>query len=635
MVKQTLNLLAKFNRLPKESIALGIVLVLCLALLAGWLWPRHLTFSYGQSSCVNQIILAPDLYKSTSKDGFRLSASGYIKLANISIASTKTCAIPVAAPKVGETQAQLSLFGLSAIAKTFVIKTSARPQASVKPLEKALPVALPLKLPLSAEDDTFSYKLAVADKNLQCPTNDGHIVCDIKKLSLQQGVQYPVKLERYFGNKKIDTIASKTVETLRAATVTASTIKPNEMIYAKPQTIQLTLDKQITRASAKLIKIDKEEQKVQTEQKINGSTIELSWKESLPRTASFKVIIEEVIASDSSSLATPYLLPFQTSGGPKVAGISVGRTKVPVGATAVITFDQPLNDKQDIAKAIKTTGGATITGMRGNQVTVATGGVPKCGTFGITINDQLLSSYDVSGGSGWQYAARTLCHTVGTIGASVKGRAIQAYYFGNGPTSVVYVGAIHGDELSTRSLMMRWIDELEANAQNIPADRSIVVIPALNPDGVASARRTNANNVDLNRNFNVSDWKKDITTVTNAPFPGGGGPAPMSEPETRALASLVSRLRPRLVLSYHSVGGVVAGNQAADSVSLAGVYSVMSGYRNVSGATSSTFEYQVTGTSDDYFAEKLGIPSILIELGSHSYHQFERNQKAMWEMMRR
>jgi len=197
---------------------------------------------------------------------------------------------------------------------------------------------------------------------------------------------------------------------------------------------------------------------------------------------------------------------------------------------------------------------------------------------------------------------------------------------------VLYVGAIHGNEISTKSLMNRWIDELESKARNIPADKTIIVIPAINPDGVAAGTRTNAHNVDLNRNFGTSDWQSDVTTVGNQPFPGGGGPAPMSEQETMVLASFVQSINPVLILSYHSTASIVAGNQAGNSSSLATEYSQLSGYSNETGQTSTVFEYSISGTSDDWYAERLGITSVLIELGSQTNNQFSRNQQAMWAM---
>jgi protein MpaA len=225
-----------------------------------------------------------------------------------------------------------------------------------------------------------------------------------------------------------------------------------------------------------------------------------------------------------------------------------------------------------------------------------------------------------------------ICHTVATIGYSHQGRPINAYYFGGGVTSIIYTGAIHGSEISSRDLMYRWIDYLEANARDIPADKTVVVIPQLNPDGVAAGTRVNARNVDLNRNFATSDWQKDVTTVDNQPFPGGGGETPMSEPETQAIAAMVQQLRPALVLSYHSIGGLIIANQAGSSSNRAATYSQLSGYYNATGQ-SSPFEYSASGTADDWYAQKLGVPSLLIELGSHTYHQFDRNQSAMWAML--
>jgi hypothetical protein len=107
----------------------------------------------------------------------------------------------------------------------------------------------------------------------------------------------------------------------------------------------------------------------------------------------------------------------------------------------------------------------------------------------------------------------------------------------------------------------------------------------------------------------------------------------MSEPETKAIAALAQQLQPKVILSYHSIGGMVAANQASNSSSLAATYVRLSGYRNVTGQSDSTFEYSISGTADDWYAQALGLPSVLVELGSHSYPQFERNQAAMWAMI--
>src|SRR5690606_28756145 len=128
---------------------------------------------------------------------------------------------------------------------------------------------------------------------------------------------------------------------------------------------------------------------------------------------------------------------------------------------------------------------------------------------------------------------------------------------------------------------------------------------------VAAGARVNARNVDLNRNFATGDWLKDIQHTNGSAFPGGGGEAPMSEPEVQAIANFVAHMRPALVLSYHSIGGMVISNQAGQANAKASQYANLSGYR-LSGGDSGEFGYQITGTADDYYREKLGVASILI-----------------------
>lgn len=71
--------------------------------------------------------------------------------------------------------------------------------------------------------------------------------------------------------------------------------------------------------------------------------------------------------------------------------------------------------------------------------------------------------------------------------------------------------------------------------------------------------RTNKNGVDLNRNFD-SDWEvvsddyglstADPNSVTYR------GPYAESEPETRATVEFVKRIKPRMILSYHSLSSI-------------------------------------------------------------------------------
>ena len=74
------------------------------------------------------------------------------------------------------------------------------------------------------------------------------------------------------------------------------------------------------------------------------------------------------------------------------------------------------------------------------------------------------------------------------------------------------------------------------------------------------------------------------------------------------------------------------GNQAGDSAQLAAQYASMVDYRNGTGSSSEVFDYEITGTYDDWLAEKMGIPSMVIELGSNTFRDFSHHRAAFWAM---
>lgn len=128
------------------------------------------------------------------------------------------------------------------------------------------------------------------------------------------------------------------------------------------------------------------------------------------------------------------------------------------------------------------------------------------------------------------------------------------------PRRVLLIGGIHGDELSSVSMVFQWMRKLEQ--ERIQPFRWRV-IPSANPDGLFASPSTRGNRVgvDLNRNFPSEDWKqralgywKSKTGSDKRRYPG---PAPMSEPETRWLVQQIAEFKPDAIVSVHAPYGVL------------------------------------------------------------------------------
>ena len=225
------------------------------------------------------------------------------------------------------------------------------------------------------------------------------------------------------------------------------------------------------------------------------------------------------------------------------------------------------------------------------------------------------------------------------IGTSAGGRPITSYRFGFGSQTIVLVGGIHGGyEWNTILLAYEMLDYFLANPDRVPANVSLYIIPSANPDGQfqvtgADGRftrenisgniesgRFNANQVDLNRNW-ACDWQREAiwgNTLVS------GGTIPFSEPETGALRTFLLRVKPHIVIFWHSkadgiyVGGCGTVNQPAKDI--AQIYGTASGYAVYDEFTA----YAVTGDASDWLVTQ-NIPSFTVELETRSQTEWSEN----------
>ena len=148
---------------------------------------------------------------------------------------------------------------------------------------------------------------------------------------------------------------------------------------------------------------------------------------------------------------------------------------------------------------------------------------------------------------------------------SVNGRHIFLHEFKPAQRSiarVLVVGGIHGDELTSVSIVFRWIELLKPPPGEA-ARYQWRVIPVLNPDGLLAKppTRVNARGVDLNRNFPTDNWSSEAARYWSVStrrdprrFPG---PAPRSEPESSWFHNEIETFKPDVIISVHAPHSVL------------------------------------------------------------------------------
>lgn len=222
------------------------------------------------------------------------------------------------------------------------------------------------------------------------------------------------------------------------------------------------------------------------------------------------------------------------------------------------------------------------------------------------------------------------------VGKSVFGRKLYAVKIGTGAPVGIVQYAIHGREWITAKLAV-------AHFRRGVSVGSVWLLPLTNPDGALLSQcgidtasenvraellringscdfslwKANGAAVDLNVNF-AADWGKGKCNVRIPASENYIGPAPFSEPETKALKKFTEEIRPDFTLSYHTKGEEIywyyhqpLGACARDK-RLAGALSDSTGYPLCRAGGS-------TGGYKDWCIKKLKIPSFTIEAGNDGF----------------
>lgn len=207
---------------------------------------------------------------------------------------------------------------------------------------------------------------------------------------------------------------------------------------------------------------------------------------------------------------------------------------------------------------------------------------------------------------------------------SVKQRVIPyADFMDTESTSslrVLVFGGIHGDEWTTVSLVLNWIQDLN---QNRPSGLDWRLIPLINPDGffLRPSTRVNANGIDLNRNFPTPDWEarahKFWQAQTRKNPRRNPGLTPGSEPETQLVIEQIERYKPDVILSLHAPYGLVDFD---------GPYQAPMRFGTLPFRKLKAFP----GSLGSYAGGFLGIPVVTVELDNARQMPSQAAQSKLW-----
>ena len=120
---------------------------------------------------------------------------------------------------------------------------------------------------------------------------------------------------------------------------------------------------------------------------------------------------------------------------------------------------------------------------------------------------------------------------------------------------ILLIGGIHGNEYASISTVFKLITLLD---EHYTGSYHWQIVPLLNPDGLLqkTSSRTNADGVDLDRNFptsggdhNAVQYWEENTNRNPMYFPGKEA---LSEPESQWLVEKIEQYRPDAIITIHS-----------------------------------------------------------------------------------
>ena len=178
------------------------------------------------------------------------------------------------------------------------------------------------------------------------------------------------------------------------------------------------------------------------------------------------------------------------------------------------------------------------------------------------------------------------------------GNKINLIGLGQDKNNILIIGVFHGDEPQGKYLIEKYLQTHKSN---------LLFIPCLNPDGLQNNTRTNANGVDLNRNFPTANWGQDTSKAGDNPADYFVGTAPASEIETKFVIDIIEKYQPKLILTLHAPYKIV--NYDGPAKETAQKISDIIGY-----PVEESIGYPTPGSFGTYCGVERNIPTITLEL---------------------